>query len=234
MPKGLCLLVDIDRSPQLKLVVVDGGALIFPPSADPLHHREFDARYIMINNGTMEVGTEKYPYTSKLTITMHGTKYDPAMPIYGKKSIGCRFCTLDMHGVHRMSWTELDSTVEPEAIQLTLVEVVDWEVGDVIMVTSTNYNQWEAELKTITGVDNSDGTKTTLTIDSPFAYTHHAGVETLGSIGDTLTVRAEVALMTRNVLYRGDQETLPRNQFGAHIMIHSPGDESSIGRISNI
>ena len=100
VPKGLCLLVDIDKSPKLKLITVDGGALIFPPDANPTHHREFDARYIMINNGTMEVGTEKHPYTSKLTITMYGEKYDPAMPIYGKKSIGCRFCTLDMHGKH--------------------------------------------------------------------------------------------------------------------------------------
>mmetsp|Transcript_13355 Transcript_13355/g.16923 ORF Transcript_13355/g.16923 Transcript_13355/m.16923 type:complete len:96 (+) Transcript_13355:2674-2961(+) len=95
---------------------------------------------MMINNGTLEVGTEKHPYTSKLTITMHGLKDDPAMPIYGKKSIGCRFCTLDMHGVHKKSWTDLDVTVEPGATKLTLVEVVDWVVGDTIMVTSTNYN----------------------------------------------------------------------------------------------
>jgi len=113
VPKGLCLLVDIDVSPNLKLVQVDGGALIFPPSTDPLHHREFHARYIMINNGTLQIGTEKHPYSSKLTITMYGEKYDAAVPIYGKKSIGCRFCTLDMHGIPKKSWTDLDTTVEP-------------------------------------------------------------------------------------------------------------------------
>lgn len=43
VPKGLCLLVDIDTSPILKLVAVDGGTLIFPPDADPSHHRTFDA-----------------------------------------------------------------------------------------------------------------------------------------------------------------------------------------------
>ena len=210
VPKGLCLLVDIDKSPKLKLVSVDGGALIFPPSTDPTHHREFDAHYININNGTMEVGTEKHPYTSKLTITMYGEKYDPAVPIYGKKSIGCRFCTLDMHGVHKMSWTDLDATIDAGASTLTLVEVVDWEVGDTIMVTSTGYNQWEAELKTISAI-TSDGSKSTITIDGSFSHTHHAGVEQLGSLGDTLTIRAEVALMNRNVLYRGDPETSPVN-----------------------
>jgi len=44
-------------------------------------------------------------------------------------------------------------------------------------------------------------------------------------------MKAEVGLLTRNVLFRGDPETSNVNQYGAHIMIHSPGDESSIGRI---
>ena len=70
------------------------------------------------------------------------------MPIYGKKVIGCRFCTLDMHGKHKTSWTELDSTVTKGDKKLTLTERVDWEQGDEIMVTSTDYDQWEAEIKT--------------------------------------------------------------------------------------
>lgn len=45
----------------------------------------------MLNNGYMEVGTETYPYTSKLTITMHGNVSAPYLPIYGNKVIGVRF-----------------------------------------------------------------------------------------------------------------------------------------------
>jgi hypothetical protein len=60
---GLCLLVDIQHTPKLKLVQVDGGALIFPSNdVDPSYEATFDAHYIMINNGTMEVGTEEHPY----------------------------------------------------------------------------------------------------------------------------------------------------------------------------
>ena len=100
VPKGLCLLVDIQNSPKLRLVQVDGGALIFPSNDDdPSYQATFDARYIMINNGTMEIGTERHPYQSKLTITMYGEKYDPPMPVFGKKSIGVSFGTLDIHGV---------------------------------------------------------------------------------------------------------------------------------------
>ena len=96
----------------------------------------------MINNGTMEIGTEKFPYVSKLTITMYGEKYDPAMPIFGKKSIGVSFGTLDIHGAPKLSWTDLDSTVEPAASELTVVEEVDWVAGDHIMITSTDYNMY--------------------------------------------------------------------------------------------
>ena len=108
VPKGLNLLVDIDFSPVLNLVIVDGGSIIFPPNSDPNHKRTFDAHYIFINNGYMEVGTEAEPYTSKITITMHGKKYDPYMPIYGNKCIGVRYSTLDIHGVPRShTWTSL-------------------------------------------------------------------------------------------------------------------------------
>ena len=44
-------------------------------------------------------------------------------------------------------------------------------------------------------------------------------------------MRAEVGLITRNVVYRGDPETSAANEYGAHIMLHSAGDESLIGRI---
>ena len=47
-------------------------------------------------------------------------------------------------------------------------------------------------------------------------------------------MRAEVGLLNRNVIFRGDPETSAMNQFGAHIMLHSMGDESLIGRIEYI
>jgi hypothetical protein len=88
--------------------------LIFPSrDDDPTYEATFDAGYILVNNGTMEIGTEKHPYLSKLTITMHGKKYDPAIPIFGKKVIGVHSGVLDIHGIHKIPWTELETTVMP-------------------------------------------------------------------------------------------------------------------------
>jgi hypothetical protein len=75
----------------------------------------------------MEVGTEENPYTSKITITMHGSIDDPYLPIYGNKVIGVRYGTLDMHGIERdVTWTFLESTVEAGGSVITLAEEVDW------------------------------------------------------------------------------------------------------------
>lgn len=66
VPRGLHLLVDIDTSPHLNLVIVEGGSIIFP--CDPTnenHLRKFDANYIFLHDGGyMEVGTEFQPYCS--------------------------------------------------------------------------------------------------------------------------------------------------------------------------
>jgi len=110
VPAGLNLLVDVDSTPELNLIMVE-GSIIFAPDANPSHERFFDARYIFLNKGYMEVGTEDFPYTSKITFTMHGNISSPYLPIYGNKCIACKKCTLDMHGVVRTpTWTVLNET----------------------------------------------------------------------------------------------------------------------------
>ena len=78
-----------------------------------------------------------------------------------------------------------------------------------------------------------------VTLDRPLEYTHQG--ETLGPFGnppfdrDTnfIEVRAEVGLLSRNVVIQGDQDSVSR-QFGATVMMFSPGDESLTARIENI
>ena len=69
----------------------------------------------------MEVGTEEDRYTSKLTITMHSSKYDANLPIFGNKVIGVNYGELEMHGVERpVTWTDLYVTAEAGAVSITL------------------------------------------------------------------------------------------------------------------
>lgn len=120
IPKGLNLLVDVNP-PRLNLVFVEGSLIFAPDAADPTHQRLFDAYFIYVYTGSMEVGTEEFPYTSRITITMHGGLYDPYIPVFGNKVIAVKHGVLDLHGVERFpSWTMLESTAEAGAATITL------------------------------------------------------------------------------------------------------------------
>jgi hypothetical protein len=86
---------------------------------------------------------------------------------------------------------------------------VDWKAGETIVIAPTSYNPFEAEEVEILSVDRSNVDRPVLTLSRSLSYKHYAGVETYGS--DTLEMRAEVALLTRNVVYRGDPETSAKN-----------------------
>ena len=86
----------------------------------------------------------------------------------------------------------------------------------------------QSEVRIIASISNGNQ----ITFEKPLKNRHFSHIETYGGID--MPMLCEVALLTRNVIYRGDPETSSINQYGAHIMIHSPGDESSIGRIDYI
>jgi len=122
IPKGQHLLVDVDSTPQLVAIIVEGSLIFAPNDDDPTHHRTFDCSYIMVQYGYMEIGTHENPYTSKLTITMHGDRFSPLLPLFGNKVIAVHHGTLDMHGVERdVTWTRLAATAQPGDTQITLM-----------------------------------------------------------------------------------------------------------------
>jgi len=241
IPKGQHLLFDIDVGPKLSFVAVE-GSLIFPSDVDPNHHRSFDAHYILVKGGYMEAGTEEYRYTSKLTITMWSTKYDPNVPIFGNKVIGVNYGELEMHGIERkITWTDMSETAEIGATSITLSAmtngaVLDWAVGEEIVIAPTGYSGRDAEQRTIASITDTD-TNPVITFTEPLIHKHYSGKQIFGAgtpQEDFIEMRAEVGLLTRNVVFRGDPEHSQENQYGAVIICHSPGDETTQCRIDSV
>ena len=56
------------------------------------------ANYIFIMHGTFAVGSELEPFLHQATITLRGSPISQEIPVYGAKTLSCRFCTLDLHG----------------------------------------------------------------------------------------------------------------------------------------
>jgi len=241
IPKGQTLIFDQDSSPVLKAVLVQ-GSLIFAPESDPTHQRTFDAEYIYVDEGAVfEAGTEDDRYTSKLTITMHGTRESPQLPVFGNKGIFVRHGQLDFHGaIREYTWTELSTTVEAGEDTITLNVKTDWQKGERIVIAPTDFEADHAEEFEIKSADHS-GSKSVLTLDRATTYKHYSGSKDYtGSNGlntdmvKTLEMRAEVGLLSRNVVYKGADNDSINQKYGAHIMLHSPGDDSLTGKISYV
>ena len=105
-------------------------------------------------------------------------------------------------------------------------------VGELISVASTDYKGRHAEKRTIIAIDKTNPEKPVITMDQPFKYKHYAATETYGD--DTIDMRAEVGLLSRNVKVQGDPETSAITQYGATIFMHSLGDDSLVARLGFI
>ncbi|CAF0978946.1 unnamed protein product, partial [Brachionus calyciflorus] len=113
-----------------------------------------------------------------------------------------------MHGKPvGVTWTHLGQTADSGASQITLKEPVQWEIGSelVIATTGDNLSQRQNEIRKITSISAD---KRTLTLDTALTYTHLSLVRTIGSGVDTrqIEIRAEVGLLTRNIVFQGSND----------------------------
>uniref|UniRef100_A0A8C8ZFE9 Fibrocystin-L n=1 Tax=Prolemur simus TaxID=1328070 RepID=A0A8C8ZFE9_PROSS len=195
--KGQTILLD-QSTPILKMLLIQGGTLIFD-EADI----ELQAENILITDGgILQIGTEASPFQHKAVITLHGHLRSPELPVYGAKTLAVREGILDLHGLPvPVIWTRLADTAKAGERTLILQEAVTWKAGDNIVIASTGHrdSQRENEKRTIASV-SAGGINITLT--DPLNYTHLGITVTLPD-GTLFEARAEVGILTRNILIRG-------------------------------
>lgn len=108
---------------------------------------------------------------------------------------------------------------------MTVSDAVDWAINDRVAIASTDFDHNHSEARTIVAISTD---KKTLTLDTPFEYRHYGVIESYGTY--KLPMQAEVALLTRNILFRGSTDDVDESEkYGAHIMMHLSG---AVGRIS--
>lgn len=157
----------------------------------------------------MQIGTEDKPFTHKATITMWGSVRSIELPIFGSKVIAVRNGTVEMHGQPvGVTWTHLGQTASVNDNQIVLKEAVSWPIGSQIVIATTGdkFSVGQSEVRTV--IDVSDD-KTTLTLDQPLSFTHLAEERTVsdGSGKDyKVWIRAEVGLLSRNVVFQGHND----------------------------
>uniref|UniRef100_UPI00398F2CC2 PKHD1 like 1, tandem duplicate 1 n=1 Tax=Pristiophorus japonicus TaxID=55135 RepID=UPI00398F2CC2 len=195
--KGQTILLD-QSTPILKMLLIQGGTLMFD-EADI----ELQAENILITDGgLLQIGTEYAPFRHKAIITLHGHLRTRELPLYGAKTLAVREGTLDLHGLPvPVTWTHLSQTADAGTSTLILQKAVTWRPGHEIVIASTGdrHSQRENEKRTIEAVSANGQT---LNLTEPLNYTH-LGVSVTLPDGIVFEGRAEVGLLTRNIVVRG-------------------------------
>ena len=130
----------------------------------------------------------------------------------------------------KASWTQLSQTAQPGDDLLYFAAPTHWEIGDRIVVASTDFDLNQAEDFEVVDVFDQG---TSIKLDRPLAFMHFGEVETYanGERSWTLDMRAEVGLLTRKVKLRGDVDyntnrpvNNQRDTYGGHTMVMHGGE----------
>ena len=193
--------VVLDTSPARLDGITINGKLRFADEADV----SLSSEWIMIH-GELEIGTETRPFTHKATITLTDNIKDEQVMGMGDRGIMLSGGTLNLHGSRTNSWTKLANTAGAGSKTIEVVNAAQWQVGDQIVLASTDYNPRQAEVRRIEAISGNR-----LTLDQPLKYMHY------GEITYGVDERGEIGLLTRNIRIQASEDAA-ESHFGGHIM----------------
>lgn len=188
----------IDPTFVFKTITIPAGsALILGDAQISIAAAGFDVQ------GEFLVGSPTCRLRNKLTITLHGSRSAQALPanppVKGIAASGGG--RVDIHGVRYFTtWSRLAMTAEKGDSYLFIQDMVNWQPGQSIFITSTEIKDsrdWHRnEVRTIVKVYRTslDSSVAAIQLDAPLDYQHYGGRE----------YQAEVGLLTRNIVVRGD------------------------------
>ena len=105
-----------------------------------------------------------------------------------------------MHGLSvGVTWTYLDQKALAGDVKINLTEKVNWNIGSQIVIATTGdrFSKNENEVRTITMIEENQ-----ITLDSPLLYDHLSETRQLDD-DVSIEIKAEVGLLTRNILFSG-------------------------------
>ena len=207
--EGQTVMLDVSP-PKLYLIIVMGHLMF-----DDTKNLTLECTYIMVNFGRLTIGTLEKPFRNLATVRLYGNRLTPEIPVHGAKVIAVRNGAIDIHGIPRYpTWTKLAATAGEGTNVVHVSGPVDWVAGESIVVASTDFDMEHAEKRVIISVANASTLDAVITLDTPLNYQHFGVVQCYGTPSVCVDERAEVALLTRNVVIEGDEDS-ERLGFGA-------------------
>jgi hypothetical protein len=208
IPAGRILLLDVSPPPLNRLTIE--GTLVFDHTQPVIN---LQARTIFVNaSGNLTAagpnGTA-YPTNSRVNITLLGLP--PAVtgaveqPLFDKALVLRQGSVALTGAVQSPSYALLNATADVNATSIWVNGNLTWVVGDCIVLASSSFFAEEVDEVVITGVAPSSGnssssSRTLITFSPPLRFTHLGEVVSVAGETRALDMRAEVAVLSRNVL----------------------------------
>jgi hypothetical protein len=233
-------------------LVVQGNLV----AAEGTTTKSLTTRWIHVNSGgVFQIGTEADRYdTNDFVVTLTGQDPTDTFSIEG---VGMDITDndaflmaagggrLQFFGEEKLSFSKLKATADAGATTIFLEKEIDrdfdgdidaddgevnWEVGDQIVIASSSQDYRDEEVRTINNiVCHQDGT-VEITLDQALNNRHYGEIETYSNSTRTwdLDMRAEVALLSRNVKIQGLASQDTDNFFGDRARFNA-GDADGFG-----
>jgi hypothetical protein len=222
-----CQQIILDVSPpSLGRLVVEGSLLINSSSVN------LSAVYIEIKGGSLIIanfdvdGNVIDAYSGNCTITLLGTndcmarlygrdpRYTPEVKL-GRQALRLGAGVLGVFGTflalgrpRNRIWVDLARTAFAGEAVLVLDSLVDWAIGSEIAISPSDFEPHEVEIHEILSVQTQfydNKLCSVLNLTRPIQFNHYAGSwEVYGT--RRIKMRAEVGLLTQNIVIRGGGE----------------------------
>ncbi|XP_035309211.1 fibrocystin isoform X3 [Cricetulus griseus] len=191
------LLLDVNTS-LLNVLHIKGGKLIFMEPG-PI---ELRAHSILITHGgELHIGSEQKPFQGKAHLKLYGSSHSTPFFPYGVKFLAVRNGTLSLHGsVPQMTVTYLRAAARAGDTMLVLEEGVDWHPGDEAVIIGGMGIEGAGpmeEVVVVEAVHNAD-----LHLRTPLRHSYNFTGNWVA--GKNHTLRATVALLSRNITIQGN------------------------------
>lgn len=166
---------------------------------------------------------------------------------------------LQFYGEDRLSFTKLAATAEAGSNSITVANVIErnfdgtlsaasdgqmsFQVGDEVVIGSSTVDYSEEDVRVVVSVASGGG-ETVLGLDRPLEFRHYGEIESYGNASAPRTIprnetleidlRAEVALLSRNVVIKGLDSQDTDIEFGDRALLETSGSGRSVTTTNGI
>jgi parallel beta-helix repeat protein len=195
-----------DPGIEISLLIVE-GSLVFDHCWSG---RELAAASILvINDGVLQIGSSvlEFPHPATIRLIKWPDNLNPDIPngpwsdeiksaLLDRGLVVADGGTLRLYGKdHGEVWTRLDATAAVDDLTITMADpILDLESGDEIVIASTDFDQNQAEVRTVDGAGNFDALD-----HMHYGVVQNFDFDTVDTWKWDVDERAEVGLLSRNI-----------------------------------